>query len=235
MASNYTGNSTAAQAPSPAPTLGSDGGGDPVGSMPADGDTLNVSSVLQALKVPLDWIAFFRRIIARFKGIATWDSSLTYAIGDIVLVTGGRTYISKTVNTNKAPGSNPSDWDAWAHTNANLVADLSALYGITTGAGGTYVTLPGGLTIMIKELAEASGDLPSVAGGTATFLWPAAFSTTCFGAVFQPRTLSVSHSLGMPSITITAVTASGATVALIDQGASANGYVATGYVIAFGV
>jgi hypothetical protein len=61
MASQYTGNPSVGQSPSPAPSWGSNGVGDPIGNLPADGDTFNASAFLQAYKVALDWIAFFRR------------------------------------------------------------------------------------------------------------------------------------------------------------------------------
>lgn len=63
MSSPYTGNSVSAQSPSPAPSLGNTTGGDPIGSLPADGDPDAASTFNQAYKVALDWIAYFRRVI----------------------------------------------------------------------------------------------------------------------------------------------------------------------------
>lgn len=55
MATTYTGSSTAgALAPSVAP----EAEGTPAAQLPADGEAANVASIHQALKVPMDWIAF---------------------------------------------------------------------------------------------------------------------------------------------------------------------------------
>ena len=60
MPTNYTGNATATQPPSPAPGLIID----PVAAMPNDGEVRNVSSILQPLKVALDWISWIRQQLA---------------------------------------------------------------------------------------------------------------------------------------------------------------------------
>lgn len=54
MSSTYTGNPTAAQPPSPAPSYG----GVAESVLPSDGDALNAASVAQPLKMPADWITF---------------------------------------------------------------------------------------------------------------------------------------------------------------------------------
>jgi hypothetical protein len=71
MPTEYTGVSTATQAPSPAPSFGATSQGDPVVTLPIDGETLNVSSVIQAMKVPGDWIAFFRRAFYGWTDISS--------------------------------------------------------------------------------------------------------------------------------------------------------------------
>jgi hypothetical protein len=74
MPSEYKGSPTASQAPSPAPSLGSDTDGDPVGNLPADGDTFNASAFIQGYKVALDWIAFLRRSITAISFANTTDT-----------------------------------------------------------------------------------------------------------------------------------------------------------------
>lgn len=71
MSSNYTGDPIATQAPSPAPSFGDTTQTDPVGILPADGDDLNASSIIQGIKVSLDWIAFFRRAFHGWTDIAS--------------------------------------------------------------------------------------------------------------------------------------------------------------------
>lgn len=53
MASNYTGNATAAQAPSGAPAVNTD----PIGSLAQDTDGNTVANFYQVWKVPLDWLS----------------------------------------------------------------------------------------------------------------------------------------------------------------------------------
>jgi hypothetical protein len=57
VASNYTGNQGSTQAPSGPPTPA----GNPIVSLPADGDSLNAASVAQGFKVGMDWIAWLTK------------------------------------------------------------------------------------------------------------------------------------------------------------------------------
>ena len=156
MASTYTGNPIATQSPSPAPSVGSNGAGDPVGNLPTDGDALNASSVAQALKVPLDWTAFFRRDLAKLYGVRVWDSSTTFAIDALVIDDDHLTYKAITSSTNKKPASNPSDWAVWGFTTATLLAANQAAYWGTTvidtdtGIASTGGTLVAGRTLLTK-------------------------------------------------------------------------------------
>lgn len=54
MPTNFSGNPTAAESPSPAPSEG----GIPIASLPVDADAFNSASVYQMVKVAMDWIAF---------------------------------------------------------------------------------------------------------------------------------------------------------------------------------
>lgn len=61
MASNYTGVATATQAPSGPPIPG----GDPIASIPADGDPRNAASIAQMVKVAMDWVSWLTKPRAR--------------------------------------------------------------------------------------------------------------------------------------------------------------------------
>lgn len=68
-----------------------------------------------------------------FNFEAAWSGATNYQVGDVVTY-GGYNYISKTVNTNSAPSSNPSDWDtlttgfsfvgAWSTTRAYIPGEV---------------------------------------------------------------------------------------------------------------
>jgi hypothetical protein len=160
MASEYTGVPTADQSPSPAPSLGDTAGGDPIGNLPTDGDTLNVSSVNQAFKVPLDWIAFLRRWGYTFKGIRTWSSSVTYAAGDIVWYSSnGYCYIASQAGTNQNPSTETDYWDRWGHTEAQAeeIADTQiAAYAQTYNLGLDIDMVTGGIATTHGTLVTGS-------------------------------------------------------------------------------
>jgi hypothetical protein len=63
VASNYTGNQGSTQAPSGPPTPD----GNPVASIPVDGDPVNAASVAQGFKMAADWLAW----LTKPKAIAT--------------------------------------------------------------------------------------------------------------------------------------------------------------------
>lgn len=232
MASQYTGNPTAAQSPSPAPSFNAD----PIGNLPADGDTLNVSSVNQALKVPLDWIAFLRRILGLYSGVTEWDANVTYFAGQTVRYpVNGKTYMATTTVTGTAP-TDASKWDRWAHTEAQLLDVLvnGSLFTIAGNATAGYMLLPGGFTVQWEFLDGNPTPLPSTAGAYVDHTFNAAFSTACLGAWFSPKSLSQSHSKGMPSLTVSVTSKSVCRLLLVDQSTSADGAIASGTLFSIG-
>jgi len=54
----------------------------------------------------------------------TWDNTTEYQAGDVVTF-GGYTYVSKSINTNKAPATNTSDWDILT-TGFNVVGEWNS-------------------------------------------------------------------------------------------------------------
>jgi hypothetical protein len=61
MPSNYTGDSTATQAPSPAPS--NDVGAPPIVALPIDADAFNSAAFYQGLKAAFDWLNYFQKAI----------------------------------------------------------------------------------------------------------------------------------------------------------------------------
>lgn len=230
MASQYTGNPTAAQSPSPAPSFNAD----PIGNLPADGDTLNVSSVNQALKVPLDWIAFLRRILGLYSGVTEWDANVTYFAGQTVRYpVNGKTYRAITTVTGNAP-TDTQKWERWGHTEAQLLDTLvnGTLFTVTGNATAGYMLLPGGFTIQWEYLEGNPTPLPTT--GYVDHTFNAAFQTACLGAWFSTSGLSQSHSLGMPTLLVSVTSKSVCRLSLAPQGDSANGSVSSGTLFSIG-
>ena len=74
----------------------------------------------------------------------TWNSSSEYQPGDVVTY-GGYTYVSNTINTNKAPATNTADWDILT-TGFNVVGDWNSGTNYIQGdvvkfGGNTYVAV----------------------------------------------------------------------------------------------
>ena len=113
MPSTYTGNPTAAQSPSPAPNPTNP----IILNLPTDGDDLNVSSILQALKAVGDWIMWLVGLIIPIQGVRTWSATTTYALNDMVVGPDHLTYKSSVgANLNNTPASSSGAWDRWGHT-----------------------------------------------------------------------------------------------------------------------
>ena len=94
--SNYTGDETATQAPSPTP----DTDESPIFVLPNDGDPLNAASVAQAFKTPADAIDF----LWRMPTFGPWGRSVTDATiaADTLLTGPGHTqYRNLTINAGK--------------------------------------------------------------------------------------------------------------------------------------
>ena len=74
----------------------------------------------------------------------TWDNTTEYQEGDVVTY-GGYTYVSKNINTNKAPATNTSDWDILT-TGFNVVGTWNSATNYIQGdvvkfGGNTYVAV----------------------------------------------------------------------------------------------
>jgi hypothetical protein len=69
MPSNYTGNPSATQAPSPTP----DAGSPPIVQTPSDGEPANAASVTQMVKVPADFIAWMQ---SPFPAPSVWAQKI---------------------------------------------------------------------------------------------------------------------------------------------------------------
>lgn len=117
-----------------------------------------------------------------FNYEAAWNSGTNYQVGDVVSY-GGYNYVSKTVNTNSAPSSNPSDWDtlntgfafvgAWSTTRAYIPGEVVRF------GGYSYVAKS---NIPVAGVAQTSSPV-SVGYGTAWdlivkgFEWKSAWSS----------------------------------------------------------
>lgn len=126
MASQYTGDPTATQAPSPTPGMGVY----PIGNLPVDGDTLNASAFAQAYKVCLDYIAFLQSKM--IFGIPPWDATTSYHSLSIVAwrtSDGGTGYVYR-VKSGHSPdaGTLPNDtthWERWGWSKTELEAAMT--------------------------------------------------------------------------------------------------------------
>jgi hypothetical protein len=100
MPTNYTGNPTAAQAPSPAPSLDVD----PIGALVTDTDAQAAASYIHPQKVALDWIAFLRREVRKLNRTIVEDHFTGSVVGTDRWITSG----SPTVVDDSANGANGS-------------------------------------------------------------------------------------------------------------------------------
>jgi len=132
MASNYTGVPTATQSPSPAPGTYVA----PILNLPSDGDTLNVSSVLQSFKALADWSAWASTMFAALKGVTEWVTTVSYGAGSVVVRPYGdveaHVYLAIQNNLNSDPATTPTVWKRidWS---ADDVASMGGV--LVTGAG----------------------------------------------------------------------------------------------------
>jgi hypothetical protein len=231
MPSNYTGNPIATQAPSAAPDLTNA----PVGRLPTDGDTFNVSSILQGFKVSLDFIAFLQSRVKPFQGVRTWVNTTTYVAGDAVIYSDGHTYrvIAGQSPVAETLPTDASKWERWGYSDSELIARIAAIFTPSISTNRARFFLPGGGMIQIEFLLQTSGELPT--SGTVEHTWKFAFANNFVGAIFQPSHLSGGHVNGMPSIIVHTGTVTGCSLTLVPQASPADtGYVLDGWLISFG-
>ena len=153
MATNYTADPTASQAPSPAPSLAA--GVLPILSVPADGDNLNASSVAQAFKTLADWTGFLKETIAPYRGTQLWSSTVTYSAGMTVLnPVDSRVYRSMIDgNINITPiGHN----GAWAQCDYSS-SEIEGISGALTNETVYPLVSNGGSCTKALQLAFANG------------------------------------------------------------------------------
>jgi hypothetical protein len=133
MPSNYSGNPSAAQPPSPVPNSDDV----PILALPNDGEDLNVSSVIQAFKTLADWIAWIITLVIHVKGVRRYSNTWTYTTGDLVEDPFDYlTYKSLNVQTGVTPHGNPSSWKLWGH-DEDAVRATTVLVTETSGFGVT--------------------------------------------------------------------------------------------------
>jgi len=80
-----------------------------------------------------------------FNYEGNWNSGTAYQVGDVVLY-GGNNYVSKTLNTNKAPSANAADWDT-----LSTGFDFIGAYSTTTSYLPGEVVRFGGYSYVAKE------------------------------------------------------------------------------------
>ena len=236
MATPYTGNPAATQAPASAPADGTY----PIVNVPDDGDNLNVSSVLQSFKVLADYSAFAQQRFANLPGLRTYDAAATYTAGMAVVdPSDHHSYrvIHGQTSTGIEPHVNLTKWERWGFSSAELAANLNGSFPVTiTYPIGSCMAAvwggPGGISIHVEYLTSADGMLPTSVGTLAHTWGGSAFATNCFGAFFQPSAYSLSHSTGTLVMHITGVTASGCNLTV--GGESANGCFAAGWLFSIG-
>jgi hypothetical protein len=192
---------------------------------------------LQALKVPLDWIAFLRRKMQSIIGVATWDSSMIYPALSLVSNPGnGRTYrvkVGHSPSAGTAPSADATNWELWGHSWPDMVSDNNAIYAPVVGSTYIHGYVPGNLKFQSEYLTSAAGQLPT--NGTVAHTFAGPFLTACKGAFFQPTGLSVDHTNGMPSILVGSLASDGCNLVLAPQASpSATGYVSSGYLFSIG-
>lgn len=193
MPSQYTGDPVATEAPSPAPSLGTDTGGDPIGNLPTDGDTKNVSSVIQMAKVPLDWIAFFRRVLSPYAGVRRWNGTTSYVVDDVVVGSDHNLYIARGTSTNLNPtnvANQPTPWEACALSVSQVLAfsDCASVStaGVSCSNGATCASLIGKyftggdvkeLTLQITGIPANGSTVVDLTGATRNF------ASSCSGGI----------------------------------------------------
>jgi hypothetical protein len=158
MATNYTGNPAASQAPSPNPGFGVA----PILSLPDDLDPLNASSIIQALKAVADWSAWLTNTLSPFRGITNWDNAFAgYTVGDVVEDTADH-HVYRCIlappEVGFVPHTNPNYWVRidWSS------ADVKQLAGKQTDSTGDITATHGAIVTGASMLAYNEGALKQI-------------------------------------------------------------------------
>lgn len=225
MATQYTGDRTTFQTPSSKP----DDGVSPIGVLPADGDDLNASSVIQALKTALDFADYCTHRFETFPGVRAYEAARTYTEGMMCLDTDGMTYRVKAGQSSVGihPAGNGTKWERWGHS----TTELNASFILSGDSSRGIVTFPGGFRILWERLTSSQLPNESTISVSHSFWNP--FPTACFVALFQAK--SYSAAVDAPPQVVVEATDRSAVALIRPQNASADGSsVTSGYLIAFG-
>lgn len=135
MATQYTGDRTALQVPASIP----DDGVSPIAVVPDDGDDLNVSSIMQSLKVAMDFIDYCTHRFETFPGVRGYENTRTYTEGMMCLSTDGMTYRVKTGQSSIGilPSDNIMKWERWGYSQTEVVNGSGDATGLVTVTNGT--------------------------------------------------------------------------------------------------
>ena len=77
-----------------------------------------------SFQIMINGVAVVSEFLESFNFENTWDGSTEYQAGDVVTY-GGYSYVSKSINTNKQPATNSSDWDILT-TGFNVVGEWNS-------------------------------------------------------------------------------------------------------------
>jgi hypothetical protein len=222
MASQYTGTSTNTQAPSAAPSFTAA----PIGNLPADGDYLNVSSVLQAFKVCLDFIDFLRLKLAPYKGVRTYESGEAYVVGDLVqYATNGNHYKCILASTGNAP-TNVTYWVAWATSVADVDDQIDAKLGTLSGEVTDGVAFTAGATLQSGQHLNMPGTTHKVLNLVARIVTADGLGTTVItlsGATAFSNAAKTAQATSAVTLLASTVTASITSATEITVGINVSG------------
>jgi hypothetical protein len=197
MASNYTGNPTASQTPSPNPGFGAA----PILHLPVDGEPLNVASIYQGLKALADWTAWLTVALSPYRGVTNWSgSNPDYTVNDIV-IDGSDNHLYQCIysppDTGFAPHSNPTYWKRidWSEQDVQAIAakqtavlgDITASHGGSVAGSYEVAFNRGGLKCIMFDVANVPRNSYSDVdlNGSAT-----KFSTFCCAGFATDNTMS---------------------------------------------
>ena len=143
MSSTYTGNSVGVQSPASAPGYGVH----PQIVLPADGDALNVSAILQAFKCLADYGDWLQVQLGGLRGIRPWSGTVVNNVGDLVQDPDDlQVYRCKTpahTSGMNNPSNDNVNWEQWGFTIEQmpytrvLTLGDQASNGITSVGGGS--------------------------------------------------------------------------------------------------
>jgi hypothetical protein len=165
----------------------------PIGALPVDSDTPNVSSILQPLKESLDWIGALSQWMVKY-GITPWSASASYAAGTIVQSPSTpystfRVKYGHSASVGLDPAGDPTNWEPWGHTDTEIANLLPVVETDTSNTGiavvviGTFGTISDvcwsavGFSTVIKRCSFRLGTGSGGVTATITFSGAKAFGS----------------------------------------------------------